>query len=294
MKIRRLIRKKRFHGLLLTIALLIFVFEFTQFRKSDRQWERFFNRHQIEHFEIGYFDGSENRTLRYVEAGPDTLPLVVFIHGAPSSSSFWTTFFKDSLLRTKISMLAVDRPGYGYSDFGQAMPSVKEQANLIGNLLLQKKEEYPNIILLGSSYGGTVAARIAMDFPDLAEGVIFQSSALAPGEETTYWITYPTSHWSLSWLIPRSLKVTNAEKLAHEKELEAMVPLWKNITAYCVLLHGNKDEIVFASNAHFAETKLSDASGVVLHLVEDSGHDLKWTQRDLIVKSILNVVEVLQ
>jgi pimeloyl-ACP methyl ester carboxylesterase len=93
--------------------------------------------------------------------------------------------------------------------------------------------------------------------------------------------------------LPITFQVANAEKLSHKKELEEMVPLWDKIKAYCTILHGSKDELVFPSNALFAKSKLINASKVDLIMVPESGHDLSWTQPDLIKESILKTIETL-
>ncbi|MEL7148839.1 MAG: alpha/beta hydrolase, partial [Bacteroidota bacterium] len=50
---------------------------------------------------------------------------VVFIHGAPGSWSAFVDFMKADSLRDVVNILSVDRPGYGYSDFGDAMISLE-------------------------------------------------------------------------------------------------------------------------------------------------------------------------
>ena len=292
--VRKLIKRKRFWALLFLVGFFIFAYDFMQLRRSDQAFMDFFEQQGLAEVASIDYIMKDARRLRYVEVGQDSLPLLVFIHGAPSSSSFWTDFLSDSTLLSRAKLMAVDRPGYGYSEYGRIETSVAKQAELIAEVLKTKRQDHDQIVIHGSSYGGTVAARLAMDYPELVDGIVFQSSSLAPGEETTYWPTYPTSHWALSWLLPIPLQVANAEKLSHHKELEEMVPLWDRIHSAVTILHGTDDGLIYPSNAKFAREHLTKASFVDLIMVPGSGHDLTWTQPKLLKEAILNTISKVQ
>ncbi len=233
-----------------------------------------------------------NRKVRYVEIGYDSLPLIVFIHGAPSSSSFWEGLLRDTQLLGRAKLLAVDRPGYGYSGYGQAVVSVQKQAALLAPILRKKRQIHQTIIVHGSSYGGTVSARLAMDYPDLVDGMLLQSSSNKPDAEATYWISYPTSHWSLRWLIPGALRVANAEKLSHSIQLKQMAEGWKRITSAVIILHGLNDRLILPENARYAHTRLINAAFLKIKMAAGSRHDLLWTQRELLIGSLKELLAV--
>lgn len=241
--------------------------------------------------EVHHYD-TLGRHMRYVEIGDKNKPLLMFIHGAPSSSAFWVKYLKDSFLLSKVKMLAPDRPGYGYSNYGDPETSIQKQAALVAHILKKKRKIHRQIILHGSSYGGTLAARIAMDYPGLVDGIIFQSASTAPGEEKTYSITYPTSKAPLSWLVPSSIQMANYEKLSHREELEKMLMHWQNIVAPCIILHGTDDGLIYPSNAEFTRDQLINAPFVDLIWAEGKGHNLSWTRRDLLLNSIARMVEM--
>ncbi|MEL6535661.1 MAG: alpha/beta hydrolase [Bacteroidota bacterium] len=273
------------------VGFLIFAYDFLQLRYSDQSYVDFFEEAGLAELSSIEYHSQGARRIRYVEVGHDTLPLLVFIHGAPSSSAYWRNYLTDSTLLAKAKLMAVDRPGYGYSGFGKQETSVARQAALIAAVLEQKRDQHQEIVLHGSSYGGTVAARLAMDYPELVDGILFQSSSLAPGEETTYWITYPTSHWALSWMIPPTFRVANAEKLSHEEELREMEPLWDRIRSAVTILHGTEDGLIFPSNATYAKDHLTHASFVDLIMVPGQGHNLTWTRPELLKQSIVEMLD---
>ena len=277
--------KKRFLVLLavfLFVAYTIYRLEpFVRIQMDDHQLSAILKSEKLD-AEIGYQEGATRR-LRYLQIGQDPLkPLLVFIHGAPSSSAWWITMMRDSALRAEANILAIDRPGYGGSGLGQPMTSVREQAENVAAVIRTRRQPGQKIVVHGSSYGGTVSARLAMDFPHLVDGLLLQSASMAPKQEHTYWITHPTSHWSLSWLLPSGINTANHEKLAHQVELEKMASGWQNIDAPTVILHGTDDWLIYPRNAYYACDKLINAPTVVHHMVKGKQHDLLYTAPKLL------------
>ncbi len=289
--IPKVFKKKRFYVFVAFAGFMVFAYDFLELRTSDGTFVQELQNKMGYEAQVNHYDFGD-RDMRYVEVGDDELPYVLFIHGSPSSSTFWISFLSDSLLLQHAKMGAVDRPGYGYSGFGDMETSVEGQAAAIAPILREKRKEHETIVLLGSSYGGTVCARLAMDYPELVDGVVFQSSSLKPGAETTYWLTYPTSTWPLKWMIPTVFKNANEEKLSHKEELEKMLPFWDRVKATVTILHGEEDGLVFPENALFAVEKLTNAAKVKVEMVEGRGHDLTWTARELIIDSILETIDV--
>ncbi len=285
-----LLQRKRFYFSLAIAGFLLFTYDALTLRENDSKFQSLLNRNPLGYRSYVHYYKEAQRRLRYVEVGGDSLPLIVFIHGAPSSSAFWRNLLTDSALLRRARLLAVDRPGYGYSGYGRPETSVKEQARLIAQVLKEKRDTYKKIIIHGSSYGGTVAARLAMDYPYLVDGLLLQSASVEPGAEKTYDITYPTSHWLIEWLIPGSLKVANHEKLSHRQQLEYMRPLWHRITSPTIILQGDQDDLIYPSNATYAERQLTNADWVEKIIARGSAHNLLWTRRELLVASLLKLL----
>ncbi|GAB3892928.1 hypothetical protein GCM10028803_06440 [Larkinella knui] len=232
-----------------------------------------------------------DRTIRYMETdepGQDSLPVVLFVHGAPSSSAFFTKFFKDTTLINHAHLVAVDRPGYGYSDFGRVETSIVKQARLL-QPLMNRYRKAPFIMLVGSSYGGSVAARLAMNNPDLVDQVVFVSSALGPGLERTYPISYFIDKPPLRWLIPRLLLLANDEKLAHREALTEILPDWSKIKAGVTFLHGQRDDLVYPTNVAFGRTHLINAKSKEF-LLPENRHDIVFKKREYVAQIISNIL----
>ncbi|NJB86403.1 pimeloyl-ACP methyl ester carboxylesterase [Lewinella marina] len=281
-----LLKKKRLY---LLVAVLVFmtyaiyrIEPYVRIQMNDEQLSATLLRANIDYAEIGYQQGTSRR-MRFLQIGQDsTKPLLVFIHGAPSSSAWWLSMMRDSTLRSEANLLAIDRPGYGGSGLGRPMTSVQEQAENVAAVIRSRRLPGQKIIIHGSSYGGTVSARLAMDFPELVDGLLLQSASLAPKQEYTYWISHPTSHWTLSWMMPSGINTANHEKLAHEAELLDMANEWDHIDAKTIILHGTDDWLIYPRNAYYACEKLVNAPLVIHHMVADKQHDLLYTAPKLL------------
>ena len=293
-KVKVLFRKRRFYFSLVAVLFFVYAYDFLEMRISSATYQQILADNPLGYEAQFNYHESEGRALRYVEIGHDSLPLVVFIHGAPSSSAFWKGLLRDSNLLKRAKLLAVDRPGYGYSGYGRPESSVRKQAALIADIIRERRERHPVIIVHGSSYGGTVAARIAMDFPALVDGLLLQSAAVAPGEEKTYQFSHITENRLLRWLLPGSIHVANVEKLTHKAQLDSMANLWHRIRSAAIVLHGQADSLIYPSNALYAQEKLVNAPYLEVQLLENRKHDLLWTRRDLLLSSLDKLLQMTQ
>ena len=284
--------RKRFYFFLAFAALLFYFYQFSSLRYSDQAYIDHLNNNPFHYEATATRYEYGDRPMRYVELGDDRKPLIVFVHGAPSSSAFWEDLLVDSSLLNNAKLLAVDRPGYGFSGYGRPEISVRKQAEAIAPILRKKRKQHDRIIIHGSSYGGAVAARLAMDYPELVDGLLLQSASVAPEKEKTYWISYPTSHWALKWLVPGAFRVANAEKLSHADQLRAMAKHWTNIRSAVIVAHGTADGLIYPDNACYAESQLSNASFLETNMFAGRGHDLLWTKTDFLKRSLLKLLRV--
>ncbi len=101
-------------------------------------------------------------------------PPIVLIHGA-SGSLLDMTFALAPALADRFTVIAVDRPGLGYSPaFNLKGETLAQQADLIAAVV--RKLGYDKIYVLGQSYGGSVALRLTLDQPDLVAGLVLVSA----------------------------------------------------------------------------------------------------------------------
>src|SRR5207248_2353903 len=150
-----------FLGVIVFFIVACFVFDhYVQFRRSDEELKFFFSKNNIPG-KIGYYT-SHGRKLRYVTIGSDSLPTLLFIHGSPASMSLYRGRFVDKTILRTFRVLAVDRPGYGYSGFGHPEPSIQKQSEMIRPILDSLFKAKHPIIVVGGSFGAPIACRLAM------------------------------------------------------------------------------------------------------------------------------------
>lgn len=82
---------------------------------------------------------------------------ILLIHGMPGSHQDWKLII-DSLAK-EYRVTAFDRPGHGYSTSNAYNCQLKENAILVENLILQLHLKNP--LIVGHSYGGSIAANLA-------------------------------------------------------------------------------------------------------------------------------------
>jgi pimeloyl-ACP methyl ester carboxylesterase len=225
--------------------------------------------------------------MNYAEIGSDSLPVAFFVHGSPGSWGGFIDFMKDTVLLKKVKMVAVDRIGFGDSDFGNGEKSLTVQAEFLKPIVAKYKKSGKKIILIGHSLGGPLIARMAMDYPELIDNLIIVAGSIAPDlEPNEKWFRIPMEFMPISILIPASFRASNHEILYLKPELEKMLPLWKNIRQPVIVIQGDKDMLVSPKNADFAEKMLVNAKSLKIIKVDTMNHFVPWSHPQLIKKAI--------
>ncbi|WP_198960823.1 alpha/beta hydrolase [Bradyrhizobium sp. UFLA03-84] len=117
----------------------------------------------------------------YREAGPADAPVVLLLHGFPSSSRMWEPILP--LLADKYHLIAPDYPGFGNSS--APAPSGFEYS--FDNLARVTNEfttklGLTNYVLFMQDYGGPVGFRLALAHPERVRAIIIQNAvAHEPG-----------------------------------------------------------------------------------------------------------------
>lgn len=286
----RLSKKVKFGLYVLAIALL---FQLTSgcfsFRMTPKEVDNYFKssklKPQLDFYEVN------KRKVNYASISSDTLPTIIFFHGAPGSWSAFISFLANPDLQKRAHIVSVDRPGYGYSNFGNSVPSLEKQSELL-KPLLEKYNSTPNI-LVGHSLGGPVIAKLAMMYPDLVDGLIMVAPSIDPElEPDETWFRFPLHTPFLRWILPISFRVTNDEIYFLKDELELMISDWSKIKVPTVVIQGMQDSLVPPGNAEFAKQQLINADIKVM-LIEDMNHFVPWTHPELIESAIYEQLDII-
>jgi pimeloyl-ACP methyl ester carboxylesterase len=279
-----------FFGVLISLILIVLLFDrLVQFRMDDKELTTWFHDRHIEPH-IQYYE-SLGRKVRYIQVGDQPKASILFIHGAPSSLSYWKAYLSDSTLLGRATLYAADRPGYGYSGLADPLTDISAQAAILKEILDSLHKAHHPIIVVGVSYGAPIAARLTMDYPELVDGLILMAPPLGPGQERIFWFTYLVENPLIHWVVPRMLKTANQEKVHHKEELTKMLPLWGHIHVPVMYLQGQEDELVFTSNADFARTHLTNVPSLDIQMIPGRGHLIAFAEKNRVEKAILTMLD---
>ncbi|HWN09810.1 MAG TPA: alpha/beta hydrolase [Pyrinomonadaceae bacterium] len=160
--------KKRYWIAGISASALAFVAAKLWLRPRDVDWEK--NREAVFHADYSRFAEVDGVRVHYQEAGRSDAPPMILIHGFASSNLVWSKVLLE-LAAAGFRVIAPDLPGYGYSGKPRDLDyTIASQARIIIGLLEQLGIERAAIV--GSSYGGAVAATIALDHPELVEKLV--------------------------------------------------------------------------------------------------------------------------
>lgn len=263
-----------------------------QWRYTDRDLTQIFQQKRLP-LAIHHIRAAGSN-LRYVEVRTSedstTKPNVLLIHGAPSSLRVWVDYLTDPALVQRCNLYAVDRPGYGHSDFGRPDTSILHQVLVLEEVL--KRHSGPWVIF-GSSFGGPIAAVLAARNPDRVRSVLLTSPALAPGQEKIYGISYYIRKPAFGWFFPTIFRVANAEKLSHASQLRSVESYYAKVTQPVTYLYGGQDVLVYPSNAAYAR-KTFAGTDIRLICLEERPHFFTFSEQARITQELLALADTAQ
>lgn len=277
---------KRVIYLCLLGSIVFFFHSCFKFRTSDKkQWKELNELGTNYTLDIGVKQVDSNRIHYTLVVSDSTFPLAVFVHGSPGSSSNFLPFAKDTALLKMYNVLLVDRPGFGYSDFGKPVSSIAKQADILNRFI--NLFSFNDIILVGHSLGGPIICKMAMETPYAYSGLFIVAGSVSPELEPEEKWRYALDKKWIRWLLPGTLDVSNQEILPVKQELVEMEPFWKEITCKVAIMQGGEDNLVPPGNADYAEKMLVNANSVEVIRLPNENHFIPFTKPELLTEVLL-------
>jgi pimeloyl-ACP methyl ester carboxylesterase len=225
-----------------------------------------------------------NHHLHYAVCGSDSLPALVFIHGSPGSWMHYMKFMWDSAMRSKFRIVAIDRPGFGYSDFGKAV-HLQEQCGIISPVIQKLKIDKP-LYLVGHSMGGPVAVKLAADNPAIVNTLVIIAGAIDINQEAKETWRHIMNVRPLYWTLPGAFAPSNTELLYLKKDLLPLQNDFKKITCNVLFVHGDKDTWVPIKNIAYGTKMMVNAASIKADTLKGADHQIPWKNMDTL-KGIL-------
>jgi pimeloyl-ACP methyl ester carboxylesterase len=230
---------------------------------------------------------NDSVSLFCATTGSDTLPPLLLVHGAPGAWYGSRNLLDDTIVQKQYHIIAVDRPGYNKSRFNGkrgAVTSIETQAIAIHEALKLNKSSKTGVVM-GSSFGGPIAAKIAIMYPDRFHQLVMLAPAIDPEAEKYWWFHLFIRGGLVRAMMPRFVNNATDEKFAHAEELRKLLPEWSKLSIPVTMVQGGEDNIVYPSNIDFAKKALLGKPAEFVFLPA-SGHMIRSQNPD-IVRSIV-------
>ena len=246
---------------------------------------------------------------------------VVLIHGNPGSCQDWSRLYVP--IATRYRAVAFDRPGHGHSERPNHRPiTVEVQAEMLRATLTQLGLERP--IVVGHSWGGSLALVYALQFPDEISGVVLLAPAAYEsddgvsflsklpgwpviGDVLNFLFTPLLSAWLVrtdiakafapdpvpkkylrhvlaEWTRPKKVKWYSVDDALLNESLPKFADRYPEINVPVVIVTGDADQIVPAEQN--AERLYRALPQSHLNLLPQTGHQIPFTRPEAVLAAI--------
>ncbi|MDT5061724.1 MAG: hypothetical protein QOH63_2183 [Acidobacteriota bacterium] len=143
-------------------------------RPRDVEWDE--HAHELHHAEHSRFALIDGVRVHYQEAGASSSPPLLLIHGFTASNFVWNDVLLP-IAEAGFRVIAPDLVGFGFSGKPkEGEYTIDSQARMILGLMDHLGIE--SAALVGSSYGGAVAATCALDYEGRVERLVLVDAVI--------------------------------------------------------------------------------------------------------------------
>jgi pimeloyl-ACP methyl ester carboxylesterase len=115
----------------------------------------------------------QNRLVTYYVSNHESASPILFLHGWGSNSTLWFNSLKNITLNKYC--VFVDLPGFGKSEIPEIPWDLAAYVRFV--TLFINKLGLPKVVLVGHSFGGSIAIKLAIEKPELISRLILVDSA---------------------------------------------------------------------------------------------------------------------
>ena len=149
-------------------------------RAKTVEWDDVAN--SVAHSDKSHFVEVDGATVHYQEFGDIANPKIILIHGYTASVYVWKNV-TPILAKNGFHVIAVDLLGFGYSDKPRWFEySIEAQARMMSRFM--NRLGIGRATLVGSSYGGAVAATLALDYHERVEKLVLVDAVCNDGPKS--------------------------------------------------------------------------------------------------------------
>ncbi|MFN3167234.1 MAG: alpha/beta fold hydrolase [Phycisphaeraceae bacterium] len=228
----------------------------------------------------------DGRALAYLaKAGGDKAGgRVVFLHGTPADANAWNRLLKRADDIDASELVVVDRIGFGNSTSEDEL-ALAGHAEAVAPLLESVNGRKP--IVVGHSYGGPVALRLAVDYPDKVGAVVLVAGACDATMDDAQWFRKLID--AVRLVVPEDWERGNRELLALTDENKKMRPMLGGVRCPVFVVHGTWDGVCpHDATLAYLQAELTGATKVEVVSLERAGHNLHLYHLDEVIDAVNN------
>ncbi len=259
-------------------------------RKTDREIQAFLGPYQVN--AVNDTLKLRGRDIVYLKTGKgeQKKSALILVHGSPGSLDAYLDYMVDTALLSRVDIITYDRPGFGNSAFGIALPSLSGQADILIDLM--KAMGYDTYWLAGHSYGAPVIVQAAIREPRKVSGLCLIAGSVSPelepkATEWRKWIDLPL----IRDLLPVSMRVSNEELMSIRQDLTMIEDDWDRLRMPLSVIHGTKDVLVPFENMQYVQEKATAADTIFTKVFEGESHFILWTHEPQIVGELVKLID---
>lgn len=248
---------------------------------------QFFKEHHIPFKDTSIIQNGQ--VVRWVTAGDVNKPMVLFIHGSPGSWDAFKDYLSDSSLLQKAYLVALDRPGYGGSG-RTGLSTLQAQAEAVASGFVFNKDTQ-KITVVAHSYGGPIAVKLALLFPNQIKQIILIAPTIAPEVEEGIGFkrkAQSMTEWKWwSWTLGSDMMNSAKEMQPLPNEVRQMQKDFLKLNLPITEIHGTDDVLAPFANQVYVMEEMKN-SKVDTMVLRGKNHFIPFTMSNEMIEIILS------
>ncbi len=212
---------------------------------------------------------------------------VLILHGWGSSAQNWQEI-KQKLESDDFRVLAPDLPGFGKSSPPKYAWSVDDYVDWLNGFC--EKQNISQFFLFGHSFGGRIAIKFAVKYPEKLKGLILTSAAGIKNKSISVELTkkgvklFPKGvRRLLGKFFYRSKGIGIMKEVFKKVVDEDLTPYLAQIKTPCLILWGRKDKLTPLSHGYLMKEKIPNSQ---IKVIEEIGHSLRREAPQFLIQKI--------
>lgn len=222
------------------------------------------------------------RNQAWIAEGSGDWRLVIF-PGTPSRKYLFERMLR--LAPPDLDVVLVMRPGFGR---GHARPylSFDDQVAAARPFIACGK----SVVTMGVSYGGELALKAALDFPDDVKGAVTVAALV---NEPRDWVAPFVDLGGapvVRDVLPKTLHHSRAEVAGRRAQIGPLFARLKDLTAPVTILHGDADHLVAMNDARTLKGHFRAGADVELRSIRGGSHFLEMQTPHRVYEAVRGVI----